>query len=129
MSKPIVFISRFKVKEGKLDALKQLSLKVTEQIKTDKPDTVVFLHYLNEQETEWSTIHVFPDADSFDLHVAGVDERVKAVFEFLEPTSREIYGMPSDQVLAMVRPPDGSEITFHSMPHPMGGYVRIVKDV
>ncbi len=124
MSKPIVYISHFRVKEGKLDSLIQLNQKVTEQIKTNKPGTVAFLQYLNEEGTELSIIHVFSDADSFDRHVAGVDERAKAAFEFVEPTRREVYGIPSDQVLAMLRPPDGSGITFQSMPQSMGGYIR-----
>ncbi|HEX9387270.1 MAG TPA: hypothetical protein VF918_13185 [Anaerolineales bacterium] len=124
MSKPIVYISHFRVKEGRLDSLMQLNQKVTEQIKTNKPGTVAFLQYLNEEGTELSIIHVFPDADSFDRHVAGVDERAKAAFEFIEPTRREVYGMPSDQVLALLRPPDGSEITLQSMPQSAGGYIR-----
>jgi len=124
MSKPIVYISHFRVKEGRLDSLMQLNQKVTEQIKTNKPGTVAFLQYLTEEGTALSIIHVFPDADSFDRHVAGVDERAKAAFEFIEPTRREVYGMPSDQVLALLRPPDGSEITLQSMPQSAGGYIR-----
>jgi quinol monooxygenase YgiN len=124
MSKPIVYISHFRVKEGKLDSLLQLSQKVTEQIKSNKPGTVVFLQYLNEQGTELSIIHVFPDADSFDRHVEGVDERARAAYEFIEPTRREVYGMPSDPVLALLRPPDGSEITFYDMSQSIGGYIR-----
>ena len=124
MSKPIVYISHFRVKEGKLESLIQLNQKVTEQIKTNKPGTVAFLQYLNEEATELSIIHVFPDADSFDRHVAGVDERAKAAFEFIEPTRREVYGMPSNHVLAMLRPPDGSGITFHIMPQSTSGYIR-----
>ena len=124
MSKPIVFISHFRIKEGKLDNLIQLSQKVTEQHKANKPGTVLFLLYLNEQGTELSIIHVFLDADSFDRHVEGVDERAKAAYEFVEPTRREVYGMPSDQVLALLRPLDGSEITYHTMPQSIGGYIR-----
>jgi len=124
MSEPIVFISHFKVKEGKLDSLKQLHQRVVEQIKTDKPGTVVFLHYLNEEGTEYSVIHVFPDADSFDRHGEGVEERAKAALEFIVPTRREIYGTPSDQALARLRPTEGSGITLTAMPQPMGGYIR-----
>lgn len=123
MSEPIVFISHFKLKEGKLDDLNQLHKKVTEQIRTNKPGTIVFLHCLNEDGTELRIIHVFPDADAFDKHVEGVDERAKAAFELVEPTSREIYGIPGDRVLEMLRPPDGSEIAFNSLPQPMGGYI------
>jgi quinol monooxygenase YgiN len=124
MSKPIVFISHFRVKEGKFDNLMQLNQKVTEQIQATKPGTVAFLQYLNEQGTELSIIHVFPDADSFDRHIAGADARAKTALEFIEPTHREVYGMPSNQVLEMLRPPDDSGIDFQIMSQPAGGYIR-----
>jgi quinol monooxygenase YgiN len=127
MSEPIVFISHFKVKEGKLEGLKQLHQTVVEQIKTDKPGTVVFLHYLNEEGTEYGVIHVFPDAEAMDRHMEGAGERAKAAFEFLEPIGRELYGMPNAETLAMmmaIRPPGAPEIEFHHMPQSMGGYTR-----
>jgi len=51
MSGPIVFISHFKVKEGRLDDLKKFAQAMTEQIKAEKPGTLLFLQYLNEEET------------------------------------------------------------------------------
>ena len=126
MSEPIVFISHFKVKEGKLDGLKQFAEAMTEHIQAEKPGTLVFLQYLNEEGTEQSIVHVFPDADAFDQHSVGVAERAKAGFEFIEPIRREIYGMPSEKALATMslRPPGAPEVTFHHMPQRMGGYIR-----
>ena len=127
MSEPIVFISHFKVKEGKLDGLKQFAEAMTEHIQAEKPGTLVFLQYLNEEGTEQSIVHVFPDADAFDQHSVGVAERAKAGFEFIEPISRELYGMPNEKALAMmtgIRPPGAPEIEFHHMPQHMGGYIR-----
>ena len=127
MFEPIVFISHFKIKDGKFDDLEQFHQHVTEQIKTNKPGTVAFLQYLNEDKTQLSIVQVFPDAESFDLHVEGVDERAKAAFELVEPTSREVYGMPSERVMEMLRPADGTGITFKIMPQPMGGYIRLMQ--
>lgn len=125
MPEPIVFISHFKVKEGKLDGLKQHSRMMMELIKAEKPGTVVFLQYFNEEATELSIVHVFPDADAFNRHGEGVAERARAAFEFIERTRIEIFGMPGDQNLAMLRPPDGSGITFKHMPQLNGGYIRL----
>jgi quinol monooxygenase YgiN len=127
VSGPIVFISHFKVKEGKLDGLKQHAQMMVEHIQTEKPGTVAFLQYLNEEETELSIVHVFTDAKAFDRHGEGVAERARAGFEFLEPISRELYGMPSEKAMTMmtaIRPPGAPEIEFHHMPQPMGGYMR-----
>ena len=128
MSEPIVFISHFKIKQGKLDGLKQHSQKMTELIKAEKLGTVVFLQYFNVEGTELSIIHVFPDADAFDGHGEGVAERAKAAFEFIERTGIEIYGMPSHQALAMSIPPDESGITFKHMPQLNGGYIRFKEE-
>jgi hypothetical protein len=125
MSKPIVFISHFKVKEGMLDSLKQQIQKVTEHIQSNKPGTVVFLQYLNEDGTELSIIHLFPDAESYDRRLEGVAERAKTALETIAPTHREVYGMPNDQAMAMTRPPDGSTVSFRFMPQLAGGYMRI----
>ena len=125
MSKPIVFISHFKVKEGKLDEFKQLSQKVTEQIKADKPGTFTFLQYTNDEGTELSIIHIFPDAEAFDKHNEGVGERASRAFELIVPTRREIYGLPGDQAMAILTPPEGSDITLNQMPQLMGGYIRL----
>jgi quinol monooxygenase YgiN len=126
MSEPIVFISHFKVKEGKLEGLKQHAQKMVELIKAEKPGTLAFLQYFNADETELSIVHIFTDADAFDRHGEGVAERARAGFEFLEPISRELYGMPSEKALAMMtmRPPDAPEVEFHHMPKHMGGYIR-----
>jgi quinol monooxygenase YgiN len=127
MSGPIVFISHFKVKEGKLEGLKEHAQKIVELIRAEKPGTLAFLQYLNEDETELSIVHVFTDADALDKHNEGVAERARGAFEFLEPISRELYGMPSEKTLSMmtgVRPPGAPEIEAHHMPKDMGGYIR-----
>jgi quinol monooxygenase YgiN len=124
MSEPIVFISHFKVKEGKLEGIKQYAQMMNEHIQANKPGTVAYLLYLNEEETALSIVHVFPDAEAYDRHLEGVGERAKGAFEFIEPMRRELYGMPNAQALAMSRPPDGSGMAFDHKPKRMGGYIR-----
>ena len=127
MSEPIVFISRSKIKEGKLEGLKQHAQMIRELIQAEKPGTLAFLQFLNEDETELSIVHVFTDADAADKHNEGVAERARGAFEFLEPISRELYGMPSEKALAMltgVRPPGAPEIEVHHIPKVLGGYIR-----
>jgi len=128
MSGPIVFISHFKVKEGKAEGLLELNEKVTAQLKTDKPGTVGFLLFMNPAGTELSIVHVFPDAESFDRHVEGVGERSNASLEFIEPTGREVYGMPSDQVMAVLEPPEEYPMSFRHVPDFANGFLRLVQE-
>jgi len=124
MSAPIVFISHFKIKEGKLDDVQQLSENVSKFIEANKPGTVAFLQYINKEGTELSILHVFPDADAFDKHNEGAGERSNKAFELIIPTRREIYGLPSDQAMAILTPLEGSGIALNQMAQLVGGYVR-----
>ena len=126
MPEPIVFISQNRIKEGKLDDLKNTYREATELIKATKPGTVVFLGYINEEATEASFVHVFPDQDSFDLHMEGVGERVKRASEFLQTYRYEIYGTPSDRVLERMSQFAGSTgAALNARPQPLGGYLRL----
>jgi quinol monooxygenase YgiN len=103
MSEPIVFISHFRVKEGKLDGLRRLFRDVSGSIQGDKPRTLAYLSYVDEDADNVTFVHVFADSASMDLHFEGADERSEAALAFLEPDGWEIYGTPSDDALEMIR--------------------------
>lgn len=103
MSEPVVFISYFTIKEGKLDALKQLSEEIRAGLHEEKPRTVAYLMYLDDEGTEMTVVHCFPDADAMDLHFEGSDERSAAAHELMAPRGWEIYGKPNDGALEMMR--------------------------
>jgi hypothetical protein len=126
MSEPVVFISHFGIKEGKLDDLRRHSADVLAQLREDKPRTVLFLAYLDEQGTEVSFLHAFPDAESMDLHFEGVNERVAAAYEYLEPRGWEIYGRPNEKALEMMRQSAAAAgVTLTVLPDHLGGFLRL----
>ena len=126
MSEPVVFISHFKVKEGKVDELKRLAGEVERSLREDKPRTAAWLVYLDENGTRVSFVHCFPDADSMDLHFEGSDERTAAVFEFVEPDGFEIYGRPSGQALETMRQAAaGSGVSLKVLADHVGGFLRL----
>ena len=99
MSEPIVFISHFRIKAGKLDAFKSLASETTKGLHGAKPRTLIFLSYVDEERGVITFIHVFGDADSMDIHFEGADERARAAYEFMEPAGWEIFGLPSPGTL------------------------------
>jgi hypothetical protein len=125
MSGPIVFISHFRVKEGKSHGMKQFFREGTKLLQEEKPRTLAFLSYLSEDGTQLTIVHVFADADPMDLHVEGAEERTTGAYEFVEPRGFEIYGMPSDRVLEMFRGAATSEAQVSFQTQHLGGFLRL----
>ena len=124
MSEPIIFISHQRVKEGKLEGYKQHYRQVAEQAKAEKPGTIAHLAYHNEEGSELSIIHIFPDAASMEAHMKGVDQLAKKAYEYVEILSFEIYGKPTDTVLENMMQIVGSRIALNIKPQLIGGYIR-----
>jgi quinol monooxygenase YgiN len=126
VSEPLVFISHFGVNEGTLDDLRRLSEEIIEGLRQEKPRTVLYLAYLDEEGTEVSFLHAFPDADSMDLHLEGANERVKAAYQYLAPRGWEIYGRPSDAALeSMQQAAAGTGVPLTVLPDHLGGFLRL----
>ncbi len=123
MSEPIVFMSRNRVKAGKLEEFKMLYRAGVEKLGREKPGTVAFLAYASDDGDEVSIVHVFPDADAMDRHMEGVAERSQEAFQFIESAGFDIYGAPSDRVLQMMKQ---SGVPLSVRPQLLGGYLRLV---
>jgi quinol monooxygenase YgiN len=125
MAGPIVFISHNAVKEGKLEGFRDAFGEVAEALDAEKPGTVVFLAFADEDGSEVSVVHVFPDADAMGLHLEGVQERMGTAFEFIRTTGYEIYGAPSEPVLDAMRGFATSEgVPLQVQTDHIGGYLR-----
>ncbi len=125
MSEPIVFISRNRVKESKLEEFKLHYRAGAEKLGREKPGMVAFLAYASDDGAEVSIFHVFPDADAMDHHMQGVVERSKEAFQFIESAGFEICGAPSDDVLQMMKQIADSGPPVRIDPQLLGGYLHL----
>jgi len=124
MDGPIVFVSRSRVKDGKLQALRDFMERGTPALEADKPRTLVFLPFLSEDGTELTIFHVFADAASMDAHLEGAGERSKAAYEFIETASFEVYGAPSGGTLEAMQQITTTGARFEHEPESFGGFIR-----
>ena len=125
MSEPIVLISHLRVKDGMLEAFKESTPEKFRALEATKPGTVVHIGYVNEDSTQMSFIHVFPDAKSFDLHMEGAEDRVNKTSESLEAIGYEIYGTLSVEAMDMMKQFARSGIPLKVEPEYLGGYMRL----
>ena len=128
MSEPVVFISRFAVREGALEGLRRFAEEGTSRLLEEKPGTVAFLMYLDHEGSALTIVHTFPDADAMDRHFEGSDERSAASFEFLEPRGFEIYGKPSDGALATLEQAAEAGLPLTVLPELLHGFLRLRPD-
>jgi len=128
MSAPIVFISHNRIKENRLADYKLFFQEGAELIEASKPGTVAFLAYANQDLTEVTIIHVFPDANSMTLHMQGASDRAKQAYEFMEPDTLEIYGEASEQVYHAMQQAAGPGVTIRLNPDSLGGFIRLAPD-
>jgi hypothetical protein len=124
MANPIVFISRNRIKAGMLDNFRIHYLDSVPSVELGKSSTLVQLAYVNEDATEVDIIRIFPDAESMDFQLTGVDERSKITCQFLEPTSIEIYGTPSHNAINIMKKVAGYSIEVNVNPQFIDGFIR-----
>ncbi len=126
MPGPIVFISRFSIKEGGLEPMRDLARDVSADIQASKPGTLVYLSYVDAAQHTISFVHAFADRASMDRHFEGADDRSRAAYEFIEPRGWEVYGAPSDGALATLQgaaASAGASLAIH--PEFVAGFLRV----
>jgi hypothetical protein len=126
MSEPVFFLSHFRIKEGQLDFLRQMTSESAARLQAAKPRTVLFLSYLDAEVGAIDFLHAFADAESMDLHLVGSDERSRAAHQYLEPLGWELYGKPSPAALDTLRQAavaSGVPLTQH--PDYLAGFLRL----
>ncbi|HUQ44571.1 MAG TPA: hypothetical protein VM451_09225 [Candidatus Limnocylindria bacterium] len=124
MTDAIVFISHNRVKPGKLEAVRQFLAAGAPGIEAAKPRTLAFLPYLGEDGTSLSIVHLFADAESFDRHLEGSDDRSRLAYELIDPIGFEIYGPATDVVLESFRAAASSGLSLKISRDPLAGFLR-----
>ena len=124
MSEDIIFISRNRVRESRLDEFRDhycVSIPITRE---SKPTTMVQLAFENEDSSEVTIIRLFPNADALDLQLQGADERSKRTYELIEPISMEIFGKPNPFTIEKMKKIAGTGIGVRVHPRNLGGFIR-----
>jgi hypothetical protein len=102
MTQPIVFISHSSIVDGDTEGFRAFIRDGAPRLEADKPGTFAFLAYVDEDGSEASIVHVFPNADAMNAHLEGVQERSAEADAFIRTTAYEIYGSPDPKVVQMM---------------------------
>jgi hypothetical protein len=127
MSEPFIYIGTMRLKEGRLEAFKQMCGGLAQFVESNEPRVIAFSVYSDEEGTEVSVVQVHPDADSMVFHMRLLHEHITHAFDEESPlevtTSGQIYGTPSETVLEMIKQFDPG-VPLIVKPTPLGGFTR-----
>jgi hypothetical protein len=127
MVAPFIFIATNRLKPGKLEEERRRVPALSAFIEENEPRLIGFHEYVNEDGTEVGVVQIHPDAASMEFHMDVIRERAERAYaETLEATtSIQVFGTPSDQILAMLRRQAGSGVPMTLRPHHLGGFTRL----
>lgn len=128
MSEPFIFIGTHRLKKGKFEAFRQLSGGLAEFVEANEPRMIAFNVYANEEGDEVSVVQVHPDAESMLLHMQLLHEHISSAYDedsALDVTTNiQVYGTPTDAVLAMIEQLTPEGTTSIVKPRPLAGFTR-----
>jgi hypothetical protein len=126
MAAPLFVVATFKVKEGRAEDLKGYYRKILDIVEANEPRVFAFHGFLNEDETEMTSIQVHPDTDSMVFHMQVLkdnwDESFSEYSEMLETIRVEYYGTPPQSALNFDAGLDGVGLK----PRHIAGFTRAV---
>lgn len=125
MSQPIVFISHNRIKEGAADAFREMLAQMYPILEESLPQTLAHLAYYNEEQTEVTFIHVFPDAAAMEAHMEGAASRASAAYEYIESLGLEVYGPATETGLRGLQQAAANGVPLAVVPDAIGGYLRL----
>jgi hypothetical protein len=125
---PFIFISQSRIKEGRLEDFKRGLREMAEFVEANEPRVLAFEAYLNDDATEVTGVQIHPDADSMAFHMQVAFEKIMQFDQYLDTQSVEVYGVPNDAVLGMMKQIgdqfSGSEMSLRVRTNPVGGFAR-----
>src|SRR5436305_182927 len=105
MDAPFIVVRTFKIREGKRESFKEFLREFFKTIEAKEPDLLALNAYVNDAGTEVTFVHIHSDAASMEFHEEVAHEQTKRAHqEFLDATtSLQVYGKPSDAILAKTK--------------------------
>jgi len=103
LSPGVVFVGRYRIPEGSVDAWREANREMTELVEANLPDTMSFDAYLSEDQSEGTSVHLHRDAAAFDAYLAAAASRIGRGVQIVEVIRIDLYGSPSAATVDRMR--------------------------
>jgi hypothetical protein len=125
MAEPIVFISRWRIVEGKREAVEETFAQAVGFIASSKPRTALYAAYEDEMGDELRIVHAMADPAALTHHFVGSEQRSASIEGMIQLLGFEVYGnAPADTVEQLRREAAAAGAELKLLPRAVGGYLR-----
>ena len=102
-SKPIIYIDRSEIREGKLEELKAAMKELVEFVGANEPRIIAYNVYFTEDGTRMTVLHVHHDSASLGFHMKVAGPAFSKFVEFVKLLTIDVYGNPGDDLLEQMQ--------------------------
>lgn len=102
MSDSVLFVGTHDIPDGGMEAFNSQVAAMNAVVRDLEPRVAFSGHHVNEDETEGTSIHLHPDADSFEFHMATGARTIDSGTQTLKVKRIEFYGKPSHAALTQL---------------------------
>ncbi len=99
MAVPMMFITTMAIEEGKLEAFKEAVAKSLAFLEENGPQVMAAV-YIDEEQMIANGVQLHRDSESILLHWQLADPYMRDVMQYTTTKGVEIYGEPSEAVMA-----------------------------
>lgn len=103
MSKPIVYVDRSEIRDGKLEELKTAMNELARFVETSEPRLIAYNVYFSEDRARMTVIHVHSDPASLEFHMQVAGPLFPKFAEFVKLLSIDVYGKPGDRLVDQMK--------------------------
>ena len=129
MGEPIVYLSSWRIREGRFEDYRRFYARMVDALRADDRGVLAFYAFGNEDGTEITNVHVFPEETTLERHMAVIAEQMgllpedlTAMSAFMEPVGVQVYGMPSSTAAAMDQSLIDAGVPFTGKRNYLGGF-------
>ena len=131
MAEPVVYVSTWRIKAGAFDDYARFYAELVRVVRDNEPRVVAFVAFANDDQTELTNVHVYPDGAALDSHMAVIGEQMRllpddltAITACLEPVRVVVLGEPSGAAAQMDEGLREAGVPFDMKPRYLGGFTR-----
>lgn len=100
---PIVYVDRSRVREGRLDELREAMAELADFVAANEPDIRSYDVYFDAEGERMTVVHTHADAASLAHHMAVAGPEFPPIAAFIEFEGIDVYGRPDDDLVEELR--------------------------